>query len=310
MGHIFISYSHKDKDYVDKLEKVLQKEGFEVWIDDRIHYGSDWPKVVTTNLDNSDGVIVILSNNSYQSDMVQNEVVRAREKNKPIFPILLDEDTWLIIQTKQFVDVRDGSLPDRRFYDRLAGFTSRKITTSLSSGEASAPQSRLQKSKPEKSEQERLASEEQDKGSQLRAKVVLPVRAITSRQIVRDWMSSSVTVVHPDSIVTYALTLMRRRRIHCVVVDLSEKNPSYCILTTRDIRDKVVALGRNPAETTVREIMSGPVDVAKPAWTLIKCSESMQKNRVGYMPVADHSGKIIGVISETDIFVAVEESGW
>ncbi|HAV77662.1 MAG TPA: histidine kinase, partial [Anaerolineae bacterium] len=37
--------------------------------------------------------------------------------------------------------------------------------------------------------------------------------------LVRDWMSSPVVVVDPDSSVSYALTLMRRRKIHSVVVD-------------------------------------------------------------------------------------------
>ncbi len=126
MGHIFISYSHKDSEYVHKLADALQDEGFEVWIDDRIHYGSEWPKVVTANLDSSDGVIVVLSNNSYESDMVQNEVTRAREKKKAIFPLLLAGENWLIVQTKQFVDVSDGSLPTEKLYKRLEEITPRK----------------------------------------------------------------------------------------------------------------------------------------------------------------------------------------
>ena len=40
MSHIFISYSHKDSEYVEKLEQKLIEEGFNVWIDHRIDYGS------------------------------------------------------------------------------------------------------------------------------------------------------------------------------------------------------------------------------------------------------------------------------
>ncbi len=127
MGHIFISYSHKDSSYVHRLAEALKQEGFEVWIDDNIQYGSEWPRVVTRNLDASDGVIVVLSNNSLESDMVQNEVTRAREKKKPIFPLLLDGDNWLIVQAKQFVDVRDSSLPTEKFYRRLEEITPRKM---------------------------------------------------------------------------------------------------------------------------------------------------------------------------------------
>ena len=94
--------------------------------------------------------------------------------------------------------------------------------------------------------------------------------------LVRDWMSSPVVVVDPDSSVSHAMTLMRRRNIHSVVVDISEKNPSYGIVTTTDVRDKIVVAGRNPAETTVREIMSGPIVTGRAEWTLAECSRVMQ----------------------------------
>jgi CBS domain-containing protein len=123
-------------------------------------------------------------------------------------------------------------------------------------------------------------------------------------------MSSPVVVVDPDSSVSYALTLMRRRKIHSVVVDISDKNPAYGIVTTTDIRDKIVAADRNPAETTVREIMSGPVITARPEWTLKECSLVMQKHHIHHLPVVDENGALIGLISATDIFMAVEEIGW
>lgn len=127
---------------------------------------------------------------------------------------------------------------------------------------------------------------------------------------VRDWMSSPVVFVDPESKVSYALTLMRRHMIHSLIVDMSDKNHYYGILTTTDIRDKIVALDRNPAETTVREIMSGPISTAKPEWTLRECARIMHEHHVHHFPVADEHGTLIGMISATDIFMAVEETGW
>jgi CBS domain-containing protein len=127
---------------------------------------------------------------------------------------------------------------------------------------------------------------------------------------IRDWMSKPVVVVDPDSSVSYAMTLMRRRRIHSVIVNTTEGNPAYGIVTTTDIRDKIVATDLDPAETAVREIMSGPLILAKPEWTLKKCSRTMQKHNIHHLPVADEHGTLIGLISATDIFMAVEEGGW
>ena len=120
MGHIFISYSHKDKEYVQKFHDALQNRGFHAWMDDRIDFGDEWLKVIQKHLDESDIFIVIMSRNSFESDMVQNEIARAREKRKTIFPLLLDGENWLIVQAKQYVDVTDGSFPKEKFYRDLA----------------------------------------------------------------------------------------------------------------------------------------------------------------------------------------------
>jgi len=127
---------------------------------------------------------------------------------------------------------------------------------------------------------------------------------------VRDWMSTPVVVIDPDTSVSYAMTLMRRRNIHSVVVGITGENKSYGIVTTTDVRDKIVAAGRNPAETKIREIMSGPIITGNPEWTLKECSQLMQEHKFHHLPVADEHGTLIGMISATDIFMAVEEAGW
>ena len=128
--------------------------------------------------------------------------------------------------------------------------------------------------------------------------------------LVRDWMSSPVVVVDADSSVSYAMTLMRRRHIHSVIVDVSDKNPSYGIVTTTDVSEKIVAAGRNSAEITVREIMSGPLITGQADWTLMECSKIMEKYKFHHLPIADENGTLIGLISATDIFISVEEQGW
>ena len=45
MSHIFISYSHKDTVYAHGLAKTLYDDGFEVWIDERLDYGSPEPNL-------------------------------------------------------------------------------------------------------------------------------------------------------------------------------------------------------------------------------------------------------------------------
>jgi len=127
---------------------------------------------------------------------------------------------------------------------------------------------------------------------------------------VRDWMSTPVVVVDPDTTVSYAMTLMRRRGIHSVVVDTGTAESRYGIVTATDIRTKIVAAGRNPVNTRVREIMSGPLVTARADWSLQECSAVLEEHKIHHLPVADEHDTLVGLISATDIFMAVEESGW
>ena len=127
---------------------------------------------------------------------------------------------------------------------------------------------------------------------------------------VRDWMSTPVITILPEMSVSQALTLMRRRNIHSLVVDLTETSPTYGILTTTDIRDKIVGQGRDPRGATVREIMTSPIMMAFPEWSIREASLKMQEMGVHHLPVSDERGTLIGMISATDIFIAVEEAGW
>ena len=120
MGHIFISYSHKDSVYAHELAKTLYDDGFEVWIDERLDYGSQWPQEIQKQLDSCSAFIVIMSPRSFGSEWVQSELQRAKRKNKPIFPLLLEGDEpWLSVESTQFFDVQGGVQPDAKFYSAL-----------------------------------------------------------------------------------------------------------------------------------------------------------------------------------------------
>lgn len=120
MGHIFISYSHQNTDYANQLTETLRASGFNVWIDTRLNYGSQWPRELQTQLDTCDVFILIMTAHSFESDWVQNELLRAKRKSKPVFPLLLEGDEpWLSVESTQFYDVRGGKLPDDRFFRSL-----------------------------------------------------------------------------------------------------------------------------------------------------------------------------------------------
>ncbi len=131
------------------------------------------------------------------------------------------------------------------------------------------------------------------------------------KQLVRDWMSSPVVVIPPEIFLDQALSLMRRRGIHSLVIDLSVDNGRrYGIVTSNDIRDKIATGGLNPKEVRVSEVMTSPVQSARTGWTVREAALAMQDLGIHHLPVEDKRATIVGVISVTDVFTAVEEAGW
>ncbi len=126
---------------------------------------------------------------------------------------------------------------------------------------------------------------------------------------VRDWMVDLIVYVDPDSSVSDALALMRRRYIHSLIVQKTTDNPDYGILTSTDINDKIVALNRNPSTIKVREIMTSPLFSVKKDMSIQECAELMKQKRIHHMPVVNEQGDLVGMISATDFLVAAEAMG-
>ena len=70
----FISYSHADKEYVDRLRLHLKpledKYDFEIWNDDKIKVGDKWKEEIRENLEKSTVVVLVISADFLASDFV------------------------------------------------------------------------------------------------------------------------------------------------------------------------------------------------------------------------------------------------
>jgi CBS domain-containing protein len=125
---------------------------------------------------------------------------------------------------------------------------------------------------------------------------------------VKDVMFSPVITIAPDASVSTAMREMKRRDISGLIVPLEDD--VIGILTQRDVVGKVVAAGLNPQQMTVREICTAPAVSIAPDTSLRECSARMMDLKVRRLPVVDENNRVVGIIAETDIFMAVEERGW
>jgi len=119
--YVFISYSHspEDRAYARELVSNLRASGFNVWIDDRIDFGSRWWQTIVKAVRGCSALIAIMSPDAEASEWVEREVQLALSDQIPIFPLLLRGKGFALLITRQYIKVDDGTMPPPDFYERL-----------------------------------------------------------------------------------------------------------------------------------------------------------------------------------------------
>ena len=88
MTQVFISYSRKDTEFVERLAADLQTAGLEVWYDlSGLEGGTRWGSEIQAAIEQSQFFLVVLSPNSLESKWVQREFLYAEGLNLKIIPL-------------------------------------------------------------------------------------------------------------------------------------------------------------------------------------------------------------------------------
>jgi len=112
-------------------------------------------------------------------------------------------------------------------------------------------------------------------------------------------MSSNPCSIDTDKSVAYAAKMMKKEDVG--FAPIVEGDKLVGTVTDRDIAVKVVAEGRNPESTTVREIMSGNLVTIDPQQDLEEALRLMARNQVRRLPVVEEDGKLVGVVAQKDV---------
>lgn len=97
MKKVFLSYSHKDRPFAEKLAGDLAKSGIAVWYDDwEMKPGDSLMQKVAQGIESSGGMLVLLSRNSVGSAWVEKEFSTAlsdslAQRKVKILPVLLED---------------------------------------------------------------------------------------------------------------------------------------------------------------------------------------------------------------------------
>lgn len=110
---VFISYSHADKSFVDKLAAHLVKHNAHVWVDSwELNVGDSILNKVQDAIQDSSALLVVLSKASVQSEWCKKELSAGLmreldEKRIIVLPVLLEDcEIPIFLREKMYADFR------------------------------------------------------------------------------------------------------------------------------------------------------------------------------------------------------------
>ena len=102
--------------------------------------------------------------------------------------------------------------------------------------------------------------------------------------------------VLPESSVAEAIRQMLDQHVGAVVVVDSERVVAG-IFTERDVLKRLALSGRDPTQTSVREMMTTPVELATEQTTEAEALAVMLERHYRHLPVVDSLGRLLGMLS-------------
>ncbi len=117
-----------------------------------------------------------------------------------------------------------------------------------------------------------------------------------------------VVSVKNDEMVNVAMHLMIEQGVNAVMVE-PDASGQWGIMTDRDVLKKIISVNRSPARVHVGEITTRPLVTVTREMSLAEASSRMIEANVRRV-VVEMGGKPVGMVTDNDLFRAVEVFGW
>jgi len=126
MSPVFISYSHHDRAYVERLAQSLRHADVPVWYDYDLETGDAFWRKIQQQIDSCSVVLVVLTPKSVASKNVLREIAYADLREKRIIPLRIETCGDLIeLAGIQVESALGGAMPSARLYAELARLSPR-----------------------------------------------------------------------------------------------------------------------------------------------------------------------------------------
>jgi CBS domain-containing protein len=123
-----------------------------------------------------------------------------------------------------------------------------------------------------------------------------------------DVMTPNPVSARPDDTVVSVARLMKEKDIGPVpIVGGNNSKNLVGIVTDRDLAIHVVAEGRDPETTPVRDVMTTDLITCRADDDIEMAMEAMSTNQLRRIPVVDDDNTLIGIIAQADIATRMDE---
>jgi CBS domain-containing protein len=118
-------------------------------------------------------------------------------------------------------------------------------------------------------------------------------------QRIREVMTSNPSTIESGENIVEAARIMKQE--DAGVVPVTENGRLTGMVTDRDIAIRVVAEGKDPKSTTVREVASTDLVTIDPQQDLDEALRLMAQHKVRRLPVVEEDGRLVGVVAQADV---------
>ena len=133
--------------------------------------------------------------------------------------------------------------------------------------------------------------------------------------LVKNWMSKTVITIDTEDSIQDAMKLLKTHKIRMLPV--IKKGKLVGVITDRDIKRasasdattlSVHELNYILSKIKVKDVVSNRLITVPYDYTIEETAEVLLNNKISGLPVVDHDGKIVGTITQSDIFREVISS--
>ena len=128
--------------------------------------------------------------------------------------------------------------------------------------------------------------------------------------LIENWMTKDVVTTTPETSMMKASKIMKEKGISRLPV-VDEKGVLVGIVSDRDVKDaspsKATTLDMHElyyllSEIKIKDIMTRKVVTIKVGETVDTAAAIMLEHKIGGMPVVDQANKVVGIVTDSDIF--------